>query len=81
MGYFDDIINEKDIEKQQPESIPTGRNAGQEPVVPPKTDFIPNPLPVPERREHVEMDYDYPVSPEQMHFDIEEPKEDHFDIE
>ena len=67
MGYFDDIISEKNEEKDQ--------------RLTPKTDFIPNPLPVPKRREHVEMDYDHPVSEQMMHFDIENPEKDYFDIE
>jgi len=44
------------------------------------TKFFTNPLPVPKRRAHVEMDYDYFVPEEKMHFDIEEPNEDFFDI-
>lgn len=81
MGYFDDMIREKENGKSQPD-LPAKSEAGlAKPGVSTKTDFIPNPLPVPERKKHVEMDYDYTVSPEKMHFDIEDPKEDHFDIE
>lgn len=46
-----------------------------------KTNFIANPLPVPKRREHVEMDYDHVIPPEQMHFDIENPAQNFYDIE
>ena len=67
MGYFDDILEEKNDSKEQ--------------KIASKTDFIPNPLPVPKRREHVEMDYDYPVPEQMMYFDIDNPKDDHFDIE
>lgn len=44
------------------------------------TNFIPNPLPVPVRKEHVTMDYDHEVPIEAMRYDIENPARDYYDI-
>lgn len=46
-----------------------------------QTRFIANPLPVPKRREHVEMDYDHVIPENKMHYDIENPPRFYFDIE
>ena len=46
-----------------------------------KTNFIPNPLPVPKRRAHVEMDFDQKIPESMLFYDIENPKEDYFDID
>ena len=45
------------------------------------TQFIENPLPVPKRHVKKEMDYEYQVPEEQMHYDIEEPDKNYFDVE
>ncbi|MBD5543174.1 MAG: hypothetical protein HDR01_02720 [Lachnospiraceae bacterium] len=45
------------------------------------TQFIENPLPVPKRHVKKEMDYEYQVPKEQMHYDIEEPDKNYFDVE
>ena len=45
------------------------------------TQFIKNPLPVPKRHVKKEMDYDFPVSEDKMHYDIEIKPGDNFDIE
>ena len=45
------------------------------------TQFIKNPLPVPKRHVKKEMDYDFPVSEEKMHYDIEILPNDDFDVE
>ena len=45
-----------------------------------QTKFIENPLPVPPRRERVEMNYDHLIPPEKMCYDIENPTEDYYDI-
>lgn len=45
-----------------------------------RTNFIPNPLPVPKRHPRREMSYDYEVPPEQMHYDVEIHPADDFDI-
>lgn len=44
------------------------------------TQFIENPLPVPKRHVKKEMDYEYQVPEEQMHYDIEEPDKNYFDV-
>lgn len=44
------------------------------------TQFIENPLPVPKKHVKKEMDYEYQVPEEKMHFDIEEPDKNYFDI-
>lgn len=45
-----------------------------------RTQFIENPLPVPKRHVKKEMDYEYQVPEEQMHYDIEEPDKNYFDV-
>lgn len=44
-----------------------------------KPRFLENPLPLPKRHVKKEMDYDYPVAPEMMHFDLEPADGDDFD--
>lgn len=43
-----------------------------------KPRFLENPLPVPKKHVKKEMDYDYPIAPEMMHFDLELTNEDDF---
>lgn len=43
-----------------------------------KPRFLENPLPVPKKHVKKELDYDYPVAPEMMHFDLESSEEDDF---
>lgn len=45
-----------------------------------QTNFIPNPLPVPKRHSRREMSYDYTISADKMHYDVEVPPNDDFDI-
>lgn len=45
-----------------------------------KTNFIPNPLPVPKRHSRREMGYDHDVPPDKMHYDVEVPPGDDFDL-
>lgn len=45
-----------------------------------KTNFIPNPLPVPKRHAKREMGYDHDVSPDKMHYDVDIHPGDDFDI-
>ncbi len=45
----------------------------------PKVTLIENPLPLPKKHVHKEMDYGYEVSDEQMHFDSEITADDDFD--
>lgn len=45
-----------------------------------KPRFIENPLPLPKKHVKREMDYDYHVSQEDMHYDIEVAEDDDFDI-
>ena len=46
-----------------------------------KTDFIPNPLPVPKKHEPKTMDYDHEIPENKMHFDIElTNKRDDYDL-
>lgn len=40
--------------------------------------FLENPLPVPKKHVKKEMDYDHPIAPEMMHFDLELSDEDDF---
>lgn len=51
-----------------------GQSVGQQ------TNFIPNPLPVPKRHSRREMSYDYEVTPDKMHYDVEVHPADDFDI-
>lgn len=44
-----------------------------------KIKFIKNPLPLPKKHEKKEMDYDFQVPPDKMHFDIENPINNHYD--
>lgn len=44
-----------------------------------RTRFIENPLPLPKKREHREMDYAYEVTADRMHYDVEVSDEDNFD--
>lgn len=63
-------------------------NAAAEPVpaAAPATDsvqkprFLENPLPLPKKHVKKEMDYDYPVAPELMHFDLETADGDDFPL-
>lgn len=43
-----------------------------------KPRFLENPLPVPKKHVKKEMDYDHPIAPEMMHFDLELSDEDDF---
>lgn len=45
-----------------------------------KPRFLENPLPLPKKHIKKEMDYDYAVSPEKMHYDVEPAKEDDFEL-
>lgn len=45
-----------------------------------QTNFIPNPLPVPKRHSRREMSYDYTISADKMHYDVEIQPTDDFDI-
>lgn len=45
-----------------------------------KPRFLENPLPVPKKHVKKEMDYDYPVAPEMMHFDLELAEGDDFSL-
>lgn len=45
-----------------------------------KPQFLENPLPLPKRHVKKEMDYDYPVAPEMMHFDLETADGDDFPL-
>lgn len=45
-----------------------------------KVKFIKNPLPLPKKHTKKEMDYDFEVSADQMHFDIEEPVNNFYDF-
>ena len=45
-----------------------------------KTNFIPNPLPVPKRHSRREMSYDHQVPADKMHYDVESTPFDDFDI-
>lgn len=47
----------------------------------PKTNFIPNPLPVPKRHSRREMSYDHQVPADKMHYDVDIRPGDDFDIE
>lgn len=62
----DTRIEQPDMEKEQPDTA--------------YTQFIENPLPVPKRHVKKEMDYEYQVPEEQMHYDIEEPDKNYFDV-
>lgn len=45
-----------------------------------QTNFIPNPLPVPQRHSRREMSYDYTICGDKMHYDVELQPGDDFDI-
>lgn len=64
-----------DISRNNIESV------NSQPDLRPRTDYIKNPLPVPERKAHVEMDYDHKIPQSKMCFDIENPVDNYFDIE
>lgn len=55
-----------------PEALPGADAAAQKPR------FLENPLPVPKKHVKKEMDYDYPVAPEKMRFDLEPAEGDDF---
>lgn len=59
---------------------PEPSNAGIEQPSMAHTQFIENPLPVPKRHVKKEMDYEYQIPEEKMHYDIEEPDKNYFDI-
>lgn len=50
----------------------------EETASPQKPRFLENPLPVPKKHVKKEMDYDYPIASEMMHFDLELTNEDDF---
>ncbi|MDE7186715.1 MAG: hypothetical protein K2O13_04320, partial [Lachnospiraceae bacterium] len=56
-------------EKEEPEDIPA-----------PKPRFLENPLPLPKKHVHRQMDYQYTVEEQDMKFDVEVKEEDDFDI-
>lgn len=45
-----------------------------------KPRFLENPLPVPKKHVKKEIDYDYPIAPEKMHFDLELEEGDDFTL-
>lgn len=58
-------------------------SASAEPVtdaLPQKPRFLENPLPLPKKHVKKEMDYDYTVAPEMMHFDLEPADGDDFTV-
>ena len=59
-------------------SVPQASDAGDIPQ-PKKPRLIENPLPLPKKREHREMDYAYEISADRMHYDVEVRDEDDFD--
>lgn len=56
--------------------IPVAAESAAAPEQKPR--FLDNPLPVPKKHVKKEMDYDHPVAPEMMHFDLELTDEDDF---
>ncbi len=57
----------------------TGGNAAAQPAA---TPMIKNPLPLPTpHTNRKEVDYDYEVPEDQMHFDIEKPSRNYYDIQ
>lgn len=73
-GKDDDMKNRKSLTLHELEA----KEAVQERN---KTDFIPNPLPVPKKHEPKTMDYDHEIPENKMHFDIElTNKRDDYDL-
>lgn len=72
---------EKEEMKKQSEKEETKKQAEKEVAVPQQhTQFIENPLPVPKKHVKKEMDYEFLVPEDKMHYDIEEPDKNYFDI-
>lgn len=69
--------NGKKKEKKKPKETEWA-NQQEKPIS--HTQFIENPLPIPKRHVKKEMDYEYQVPEEQMHYDIEEPDKNYFDV-
>lgn len=60
--------------KSAPQAVDAGKTQPAE-----KPRMIENPLPLPKKHEHREMDYAYPVSAERMHYDVDVRDGDDFD--
>lgn len=60
--------------KNAPQAVGAGKTQPAE-----KPRMIENPLPLPKKHEHREMDYAYPVSAERMHYDVDVRDGDDFD--
>ncbi len=73
------VMQEKaPVETMSAKSAPQAVNAGKtQPAEKPR--MIENPLPLPKKHEHREMDYAYPVSAERMHYDVDVRDGDDFD--
>ena len=73
------VMQEKaPVETMSTKSAPQAAGAGKtQPAEKPR--MIENPLPLPKKHEHREMDYAYPVSAERMHYDVDVRDGDDFD--
>lgn len=73
------VMQEKaPVETMSAKSAPQAVGAGKtQPAEKPR--MIENPLPLPKKHEHREMDYAYPVSAERMHYDVDVRDGDDFD--
>lgn len=72
-----ELMREK-IEQINADFVPIPAAATDAVVSEPKPRFLENPLPLPKKHVKKEMDYDYPVAPDKMHFDLEPAEGDDY---
>ena len=73
MAMSKNTENEKQSAKEKEAPVSVDKKKKEAPR------FIENPLPLPKKREHREMDYAYEVSADRMHYDVAVRDEDDFD--
>ena len=66
---------------KEPGTEETVQPEQEEPEKLEKPRFIKNPLPLPKKHVHKEMDYQYPVEEKDMKFDVEVDDNDDFDVQ
>lgn len=76
-GKKEEAMVKKEVTAEKEVAAGKEDTAGKEQAGKPR--MIENPLPLPKKREHREMDYAYEVSEDRMHYDIEVRDQDDFD--
>lgn len=82
LAEINEAVDEKPVQEcGEPERHPDDETEQTEEASEPlKPRFIENPLPLPKKHIHKEMDYQYPVAEDAMKYDVEVDEQDDFDL-